>query len=113
MASPPLCYVSSEELATLAHGLGTIDCSKLAALLDVDQDTIGNAVKEGDRQESEVKEGDGQVLYRLLTSWRDEQEIGSDIRGCLAEKLKSEFPDESEFLLHHGQETRKDVPNCS
>ena len=98
MASSPLCYVSSEELVILADRLGRIDSSKLGELLGLDQETVATL----------AKEGDDQLLYRLLTTWRDEQVIGSDIRGCLAHKLWCDFSDESAFLSNTGKEGGKD-----
>ena len=86
----PQRYVSSEELAGLADRLTKIDSSKLGELLDPDKTNA-------------VRENDNRPLYMLLTTWRDEQEIGSDIRSCLAGKLRRDFPEESDFLLHAGK----------
>ena len=98
MASSPLRYVSPDELMFLANRLRNLGCSTLGGLLGLDQYIIENAAKEDDDQ-----------LYKLLTTWQDEQVIGSDIRGCLAQLLQRDFPNESEFILHPGKEKGKNV----
>ena len=97
MASSPLCYVSSHELSNLADRLGKIESSRLAELLGLDdwQEYVTSAT---------MGESDDQASYKLLTAWRDKQEIGSDIRGCLAEKLQCFLPGVSNLLLSDVQE---------
>ena len=94
MASSPQCQVSDDELAMLADRLGGMTCSELGEMLEIQQEIVP------------VQE-DGQDLFVMLQAWRDEQEDGCDVRGCLAEKLKDEFPDESDFILKAAEEGGK------
>ena len=103
MASSPLCYVSSDELGILADRLNRFgDHTNLVKLLGLDEEIVDEEFLGAKALEHD--KGDQLYLYRLLTSWRDQQDLGSDIRGNLAEKLQYDFPDESAFLLKGGPE---------
>ena len=88
MASAPSFHVSNEELIILADRLRNIDSSKFGSLLGFDQELVTRTVREA---------GD-QWLYRLLTEWREHQPFDCDIRRCLTDMLRDDFPDESESL---------------
>ena len=94
MASSPQCQVPDDELAILADRLGRITLSKLGKMLGIQQKNV-------------TAQEDDQDLFMLLKAWRDDQGGGSDVRECLAEKLKSDFPDESDFILKAWEEGGK------
>ena len=85
-----ISFVSDMELSPLAQRLKRAELSKLARLLGFDPQT--QPIKK-DPNNPEIG------ILHLLTSWRDAQPIGSDIRGILVEQLQQDFPDEKENLL--------------
>ena len=89
MSDSRLPYVSDDELLSLSSRIGgNINNPQLREMLDFDSDIMQfNADDECQRS-----------TYDILSSWRDNQPDGCDIRGLLAGKLKGDFPDESELL---------------
>ena len=93
-SSSIVSFVSTMELSPLAWRLKGTNLTKLAKLLGYDSTNLPKSTDPGSNEEN---------ILNLLTSWRDSQPIGSDIRGLLVEKLQAEFPEEKENLLRRTQ----------
>ena len=87
-------FVSSMELSPLAWRLKGTNVTKLAKLLGHDSGNLSKSTNPGNNEEN---------ILNLLTSWRDCQPIGCNIRGLLVDKLQVEFPGEKENLLRRTQ----------
>ena len=82
------------ELSPLAWRLKGTNVTKLATLLGHDSGNLPKSTNLGNSEEN---------ILNLLTSWRDSQPIGCNIRGLLVDKLQVEFPGEKVNLLRRTQ----------
>ena len=87
-------FVSSMELSPLAWRLKGTNVTKLAKLLGHDSGNLPKSTSLGNNEQN---------ILNLLTSWRDSQPVGCNIRGLLVDKLQVEFPGEKENLLRRTQ----------
>ena len=93
-----ISYVSDKELSPLAWRLKGCNVLRLREILGLN---LNPAVESDDERDPEER------IQRLLSAWREDQLIGSDIRRNLVLRLHNDFPAEKKKLMTQAFEKSK------